>query len=69
MLICECGFNYEPSPGEASLSSMTCPKCRRTIKKGETWIKHIGSLNMFEAKKVEGRELSYLKQRKLKNGY
>jgi PHP family Zn ribbon phosphoesterase len=69
MLNCECGFNYNPTEAEKSLASITCPNCKRKIKKGETWIHPIGEMNMLEAKKAEGRELEYLRQRKIKNGY
>lgn len=69
MLSCECGFVYHPTEAERSLSSITCPQCRRKIVKGETWIVPIGEMNMFEAVKADGMEEEYLKQRKLKNGY
>lgn len=69
MLSCECGYVHHLQPGERSVSTLPCPKCGRTIRKSETWIMPIGNLNPLEAKKFQGEEERYLKQRKLKNGY
>ena len=69
MLSCECGFVYHPTEAERSLSSIQCPKCKRKIVKGETWIYPLGEMNMYETVKNDGREIEYLKQRKLKHGY
>lgn len=66
---CQCGYNYEPQPGESLLSAVKCPSCGRKIKKGETWIKPLGEMNMFEAVKFKGGEKEYLRKRKLKDGY
>lgn len=69
MFTCECGYTYHPKEGERKLSSITCPKCKRKIKKGETWIMPVGEMNMLEAVKSEGRETKYLRDRKMKHGY
>lgn len=69
MMTCECGFTYHPEEGEKSLSSMLCPKCKRKMIKGETWIKPLGGMNMLEAVKHNGRESKFLKERQIKNGF
>lgn len=69
MFSCQCGYIHQIQPGERSLSAVPCPKCGRTIRKGETWMMPIGDMNPLEAVKFAGREERYLKKRKLKDGY
>ena len=69
MLNCECGFIYHPTEAERSLTSKTCPQCKRRMVKQETWLHPIGNMNMLETVRNDGREVEYLKQRKMKHGY
>ncbi|HDK42241.1 MAG TPA: hypothetical protein ENH35_02990 [Candidatus Moranbacteria bacterium] len=68
-LTCECGYIRELTEAEKNVSAVICPKCKRTIRKGETWLKSIGAMNMFEAVKYQGRETKYLEKRRMKDGY
>lgn len=68
MLKCDCGEIYHPDYAEKNLVSRKC-KCGRIMRKAETWIKPIGELNMLEAKRFQGKEAEYLKNRKLRDGF
>jgi len=68
-LICECGYQHQVDIAAQNLETVICPKCRRRISRGETWIHPIGDTNSKEMAEAGDNVEGFIKNRKMKYGY